>query len=328
VKARHLFGLLLIACLAHAQPQPRPIKRPIDNGLDAVLVEAPQRAEPPAAITGITERLVFHVSPLSAKGLLSQQVRDALKALDKANGGATMLKLRAFVAGTGDIRRVQAIVVEEFEDKKWPLPAITTIQVGALPLEGAQVVIESVSQERSKQVNPGGLAFFTARSAASGAEAVASLDSAMQRTTAAALSITCFAPTVEEAERTRAAAERTFRGTAMSFVQPTRLAATPQVACEGIGRLPKGTAGIQRLEGVVLAGMPKLLFTAAQMAFRDPSLAYERLRKTIESSGASYEDVVSSRVYGLVTTETAAQLVEGLPSLDATQAIELIVAAK
>ena len=36
--------------------------------------------EPPAAVVGETQRLTFHVSPLSAKGLLTQQTRDALKA--------------------------------------------------------------------------------------------------------------------------------------------------------------------------------------------------------------------------------------------------------
>src|SRR5207237_1100546 len=37
--------------------------------------------DPPATATAETARLVFHVSPLSGKGLLSAQVRDALKAL-------------------------------------------------------------------------------------------------------------------------------------------------------------------------------------------------------------------------------------------------------
>ena len=80
-----------------------------------------------------TGKLAFHVSPLSAKGLLTQQVHDALKALDRANGGATFIKLRAFVAGTGDMRRVATIVGEEFADKKIPLPAVTTVQAALYP---------------------------------------------------------------------------------------------------------------------------------------------------------------------------------------------------
>jgi len=62
--------------------------------------------DPPATVTAETSRLVFHVSPLSAKGLLSQQLRDALKALLKSSGGASIVKLRALVAGSGDLRRV------------------------------------------------------------------------------------------------------------------------------------------------------------------------------------------------------------------------------
>src|SRR5438067_11424619 len=78
--------------------------------------------DPPATVTAETARLVFHVSPLSGKGLLSQQVRDALKALLKTANGATVVKLRAFVAGSGDLRRVPAIVSETFALKHLPLP--------------------------------------------------------------------------------------------------------------------------------------------------------------------------------------------------------------
>src|ERR1044071_9021225 len=73
--------------------------------------------DPPATATAETSRLVFHVSPLSAKGLLSQQTRDALKALIKMTGGESIVKMRAFVAGSGDLRRVQAIVSEVFTEK-------------------------------------------------------------------------------------------------------------------------------------------------------------------------------------------------------------------
>src|SRR5271165_1881964 len=66
--------------------------------------------DPPAVAVGETRRLVFHVSALSGKGLLTQQTRDALKALVKENGGMPVVHLRAFVAGSGDIRRVPQIV--------------------------------------------------------------------------------------------------------------------------------------------------------------------------------------------------------------------------
>ena len=66
--------------------------------------------ELPNAVVGETRRLTFHVTPLSSKGLLSQQIRDALKALSRETGANAVLKIRAFVAGSGDLRRVRDLV--------------------------------------------------------------------------------------------------------------------------------------------------------------------------------------------------------------------------
>src|SRR3954470_17894957 len=77
--------------------------------------------ELPSAVVGDTRRLTFHVTPLSGKGLLSQQVRDALKAVGRDSNGATVLKIRAFVAGSGDLRRVRDLVSESFADRRQPL---------------------------------------------------------------------------------------------------------------------------------------------------------------------------------------------------------------
>jgi len=75
-------------------------------------------------VVGDTRRLTFHVTPLSSKGLLSQQVRDALKALATSRRN-TVLKIRAFVAGSGDVRRVRDLVSESFVDRRQPLPALS-----------------------------------------------------------------------------------------------------------------------------------------------------------------------------------------------------------
>src|SRR5665213_401480 len=91
--------------------------------------------DPPMVATGATSRLIFQVSPLSGKGLLTQQTRDALKAILKANGGAQPVHIRAFVAGSGDPRRVPQIVSEVFGAKKMSLPSVSVVLVGALPLE-------------------------------------------------------------------------------------------------------------------------------------------------------------------------------------------------
>ena len=128
--------LLATACLLPAQK-----KNKKKEETTQVLAIPP---DPPAAVTVETARLEFLVSPLSGKGLLSAQVREAIKSLRNQARGGQIVKLRAFVAGTGDLRRVQAIVSDEFSDKKLPLPALSTILVGLLPGEGSQVIIEAV----------------------------------------------------------------------------------------------------------------------------------------------------------------------------------------
>src|SRR5437763_3320016 len=98
--------------------------------------------ELPGAVVGDTHRLAFLVSPLSAKGLLTQQVHDALRALAHEAGGETVLHIRAFAAGSGDLRRIRDLVSEFFTERRQPLPALSLVQSGGLPLEGAQVILE------------------------------------------------------------------------------------------------------------------------------------------------------------------------------------------
>src|SRR2546421_487170 len=81
VNARLPIFALVLSVVASAQP-PRPIrvkpekKEPVTQALEAL-------PEPPAAIAAETAKLAFYVSPLSNKGLLSQQIRDGLKAIDR-----------------------------------------------------------------------------------------------------------------------------------------------------------------------------------------------------------------------------------------------------
>src|SRR5215469_17180714 len=150
--------MTVLAACAAAQFPPRQPRKPKNEEKEPATQTLPLLKDPPSAVAAETGKLAFQVAPLSAKGLLSPQTREAIGALIKMNRGAQIVKLRAFVAGTGDLRRVQSIVSETFTEKKQPLPALSAIQVGALPLEGAQVVIESVSVEK-KVVHPLGLVF-------------------------------------------------------------------------------------------------------------------------------------------------------------------------
>ncbi len=317
----------------------------------------PAEVDLPTAVVAETARLTFHVSPLSNKGLLLQQTRDALKALMQANHGARIVKLRAFVAGTGDARRVRQIVSEVLTDKKKPLPVLTTIQVGELPKDGAQVVMESVSEEAgSRAANPGGLAFFPARSADDPKSAVEQLSATAAQAGVAAgemLRVTCFLGSSDDAAVTEAAVAHFFPAAIMNgafnMVQPLRVGSGSS-ACEGVGRLT-GRAGppVQFTGGAALVTAPKLIFTGAQMAFGDKDadlrLAFGRLEKSMEPVGATYQDVVFAGFYPVsraadqklralspeflrAPTPASTLIFEGLPSPDARMSMEVIAAVK
>jgi enamine deaminase RidA (YjgF/YER057c/UK114 family) len=353
VPVRCIFALalpVLMAGLALAQQKPRnkADKEPHSQTL-------PVLKDPPAAIAADTARLTFHLSPLSAKGLLSQQTRDALQALFRANRGAPMVKLRAFVAGNGDARRVQAIVSEIFTDRKQPLPALTTIQVGALPLEGAQVVIESVSEDKKPQ-NPNGLAFFSSQHAEGTPAALARLQAAAKNAAVAPtdmLRVTCFVGSLNDTPANgdaRLAASRAFPSAAADFVQPLRLGVGSSADCEAVGRRGQPLGDPVRLTAeAALVNAPKLIFSGAQMAFgekeADLRLAFDRLRNTLNTLGAGYQDVIVSNLYPLgrvvasklpalrleffPNPSAATTLIfEGLPSPDAGMAIEVVAAVQ
>ena len=336
---------LFVACGLWAQKSKN--KKPDEEPRPQVLEVLP---EPPEAVAADTARLSFQVSPLSDKGLLSQQVRDALKSIARLNHGATIVKLRAFVSGSGDLRRVKDIVAEELTARKQPLPAVSTIQVGALPLVGAQVVLEAISSEK-KIVNPNGLAFASASSAPSPAAAVAQLQDSLQRAgvnAAQVLRATCFLSSLDDLTSARAALAAAFPSAAAHFVQSQRLGLEAHAACEAVARLDQQPASAVVLaSGMASVNTPKLVLTGTQLIFGDQDadfrLAYQRLGKAIGALGATMQDVLWTGAYAL-TKPTAAKIesieweflnrarapattalqVEGLPSTDATAAIEFI----
>lgn len=318
-----LSGLLLAGHLL-AQPE-RPQKKPTKKDKEPVTQVLPLPPDPPPAVAADPARLVFHVSPLSAKGLLSQQVRDALKALDRDNRGAQIVKLRAFVAGTGDMRRVQQIVSEMFSEKKQPLPALTTVQVGALPLEGAQVVVESIGVEK-RAVNPNGLAFLPAQPV-EGLKAAGDI-----------LRVTCFLTSLDGVAQVRSAVAAAFPAAAANFVQLTRFGGEAPPSCEAVAR-----ASGARPNGAVVFTRPKIVFSGLQMAFRDQEedirLAFDRLKKAVEPLGGRMADGQTDGLFVSIyaLTRPAAEaanrvgggvpmLFEGLPALDATVGVDVVAA--
>src|SRR6185369_14929729 len=107
-RAAMLF-LTIACCLLSGWPvsAQRPVAPPKKPKKEEITQTLQLPKELPSAVIGETRRLTFHVTPLSGRGLLSAQIRDALKALTRETGNNPVLKIRAFVAGSGDLRRVR-----------------------------------------------------------------------------------------------------------------------------------------------------------------------------------------------------------------------------
>jgi enamine deaminase RidA (YjgF/YER057c/UK114 family) len=283
--------------------------------------------EPPQAVVADTNRMVFFVSPLSGKGLLSQQVRDGLKGLLGQAGGAAVVKVRAFVAGSGDMRRVSAIVSEVFTQRRLPLPVVTAVQVGALPVTGAQVVMEATAVAR-RPANPNGLAFVSAQAAeqdglppgvvALANKSVPMLESALLEAGLAGSDVvraTCFLSSLEDVSEVRGIVAAAFPKAALNFVQPERAPSKAVAACEVVARLrtPVGaplrllkrehSAGSAAHSDVALVGAPRVVLTGGQMSFNyadeDARLAFQRLGKTLEQANSAWDRVAWMGFYVL-----------------------------
>jgi enamine deaminase RidA (YjgF/YER057c/UK114 family) len=321
-RERFLATLAALALLAPEAAEGQRRKKKTEEELTQVLDIPP---EPPQAVVAETARLNFLSAPMGSKGLLSQQTRDAVKWLINQSRGRRIVKIRAFVAGTGDQRRVPAIVSEELTAKKLPIPAVTVVQVGALPLEGAQVALEATVEEK-KPVNPEGLAFFSGQ-VSRPAEGESGLQQAAGRSAdllklamevaggAAMLRVSCFLTALDDGAEARAAVAARFPSAALMIVQPQRLARERLVECEGVARLksapaaevdylnPEGLASSKVYSQVARVKAPRLVMTASQLAFRyaeaDARLAFSRLEKTLEGSKSSLKRAIMMNSYPL-----------------------------
>ena len=289
--------------------------------------------ELPGATVGETRRLAFYVTPLSARGLLSQQVRDALKALSRLSGGVPVVWLRAFVAGTGDLRRVRDIVSETYTERKQALPALSLVQAGGLPMEGAQVVIEAVASAR-KDVNPGGIALISAQPATSPdpldpvppltEKSLAALRAAVKAAGSDAgdvVRVSCFFSTLDNLAASRKLVEAEYGAAALNFVQTQRAPGQALAACEAVARLrgdpgaplrllnPAGFTAEPGRSEIALLASPHAVFTGTQVSFgfqeADGRLAFGRLKKVIEQAGGA--DIAFVHYYPL-SASIAAQV--------------------
>ncbi len=266
--------------------------------------------DPPLVAVGDASRLVFHTSPLSGQGLLSQQARDALKAILKLNGNAQIVHIRAFSAGNGDIRRIPQIVSDVLGDKHGPLPSVSIVQAGALTTDDAQVVLETISIGK-KDTNKDGITFYPAETAeATNPESPVKplLEKAIDQLSAKmgnnpALSVTCYVSAMENANELFSILKSHFAGAAVNLVQPRRLPWQTEASCEGVAR----GGGLK---------FPTLAFSGSQVAFgleeKDAALAVQRLDRALTEAGAPRTaDAFLVRFY-LLTPDSAATALKQL----------------
>ncbi len=303
----------------------------------------------PSVLTADTATLDFHVSPLLKVGGLSVQIRRSLGELIRDTHGETIVKLRAFVSGAGDARRVGAEVSSMFSERKLPLPVLTVVGVGGLGDDAAKVVIEAVVGTR-RAVNPVGLAFLSGQTGRSLQEAVERLrDNAAEASITAPdiLQCSCFAARVEDEAAVRATVQRVFPQAAVTVVQALRDPVNESVTCEAIGRLREAPAGralvLMKPSRIALVNTPRLVFTGLQLTFGnyldDAREAFSRLQRTV-SAVEPGDEPVKVDAFSLDETASAAlrkttslspstftvQTVEGLPAVDASSGIEAVLA--
>jgi hypothetical protein len=302
----------------------------------------------PMALEGDTATLDFHISPLLRTGGLSAQIRQSLNELIRDTKGETILKLRAFVAGAGDARRVEAEAAEIFTEKKLPLPTLSIVQVGALEQETAQVVIEAVVNTR-RTLNASGLAFINGQTGATYEQAVQRLQGSLKLASVDAnriLRCTCFT-SIDNAAGLRGALRSAFPGSEINIVQPLRDPITNDTLCEAVGQLtrpPKeGPVVFMKNARTTLVNSPKLVFTGLQLTFgnflddaQEAVLRLQRSASALQPVEAPVEiNAFVLDAYGgsALRKMTAAplstftvQTIEGLPAIDATAGIEAILA--
>ena len=311
----------------------------------------PLPRELPMALAADTGSLDFHVSTLLKTGGLSAQIRQSLNDLVRDTRGETIIKLRAFVAGVGDARRVQAQTTDIFTERKLPLPVLSIVQVGALGYEPSKVVIEAVVATHRTE-NPDGLAFIAGQIGSSLPEALAKMQRSASAASAAPdqiLIATCFTSRIENYDATRASIQGLFPNALINVVQALRDPLNDVSMCQGVGRLspqaPATPGQVVWLSGARATQVRsrQLIFTGMQLTFGsfldDAQEAFQRLRKAasaIQSVQApvqvnafslnAHAGSAISKTTSYPQSTFTVQTVEGLPAMDASSGIEAVLA--
>jgi enamine deaminase RidA (YjgF/YER057c/UK114 family) len=310
----------------------------------------PLPPELPMAVAANTHALDFHISPMLKTGRLSTQIHQSLADLIRDTRGETIIKLRAFVSGAGDARRVQDVVGELFTEHRLPLPVVSVLQVGALADDAAQVVIEAVV-ETKRTPNPNGLAFWSGQTAPSFTAALQKLENSVETASVPpddVLTCTCFTTNMNDAGSLRASVQHAFPKSEINVVQALREPYDNTSSCEAVGKLPaaptQGPVVLLADSRAALVDADRLVFTGVQLTFGnyldDASVAYHRLERAARALDPIETPVVVN-VFSLDASTASAlrktlhfpnstftvQPIEGLTAIDASAGIEAVLAA-
>jgi enamine deaminase RidA (YjgF/YER057c/UK114 family) len=324
-------------------------KKPVQEPKPQVL---PLPKEPPRALAADVERITFRVMPLLYTGHLSAQIKDSLSSLLRETHGDTIVKLRAFVAGAGDSRRVQGFVSDMFSEKKVPLPVLTIVQVGALGNDASAVAFEAVV-EGKKTSNPNGLAFFIGRDGSTLEEAASKLDSRVKKSGMAAsdvVRVTCFADQMTQYPAMHRLLTEAFPAAQVSVVQTLRDPLDSRAVCEAVARLSVPNSPQMPNQhadpGTSVVSSGPVVFTGLQLSFgtylddadsalsrltRDAEAVHGDVRSALSLNAFSLDPAAASAIvktlpkYEMPRQTLTVQTVEGLPALDAALGIEAVL---
>jgi enamine deaminase RidA (YjgF/YER057c/UK114 family) len=255
------------------------------------------------------------------------------------------------------------------------LPVLSLIQAGGLPLEGAQVEMEAMVASR-RELNPNGLAFFSAQMATSPnpldpvapltAKALAGLSRAVKAAgsdSAGVVRVTCFLSSLENAAASRKLVESEYPKAAIDVVQTQRAPYQALAACEAVARLhadpgvpvrmlnPEGMPAVPGQSEIALVGAPEVVLTGTQISFgyqlADTRLAFDRLSRQLQQEGVVDREVAFAHYYPLASgiadqvrtvrgeffdsahaPAGTLLLFEGLPSMDAGFAVDVVAVKK
>jgi enamine deaminase RidA (YjgF/YER057c/UK114 family) len=202
------------------------------------------------------------------------------------------------------------------------------VQVGGLPLEGAQVVIESIATAK-KEVNPHGLLFVSGQAVLndnplgpvaalvqSSLDGIGLVAAGNVSTPKDVLRVTCFVSSLQDINEVRGRVLARYSAAVLNVVQTQRAPMRGIAECEAVARLSKPVDGVALLnpEGIkpspnysqaAAVSAPKVTLSGTQSAYGfadgDARLAFQRLGKALEAVGTTYADVVMSSIYPLST---------------------------